>query len=237
MPKQHKKTVLIVDDEQSIRNMLRYALQIAGFEVIEAEESSAAKKQIQMSIPDIILLDWMLPGTSGIEFAKQLKSSKSTSDIPIILLTAKAEEDSKVEGLNTGADDYVIKPFSPRELIARIHAVLRRGPLEHPDGTVRIRDLTIHMDQHKVEYRGEAMKFGPLEYRLLCFFITHQDRVYSRDQLLSHVWGNDAYLDERTVDVHIRRLRKRLSTCGYDDLIETVHGIGYRFTDKKKAHD
>ncbi|MDF1760671.1 MAG: phosphate regulon transcriptional regulator PhoB [Coxiellaceae bacterium] len=237
MPKQHKKTVLIVDDEQSIRNMLRYALQIAGFEVIEAEECSAAKKQIQMSSPDIILLDWMLPGTSGIEFAKQLKASKNTSDIPIILLTAKAEEDSKVEGLNTGADDYVIKPFSPRELIARIHAVLRRGPLEHPDGTVRIRDLTIHMDEHKVEYRGEAMKFGPLEYRLLCFFITHQDRVYSRDQLLSHVWGNDAYLDERTVDVHIRRLRKRLSTCGYDDLIETVHGIGYRFTDKKKVHD
>ncbi|MDF1653987.1 MAG: phosphate regulon transcriptional regulator PhoB [Coxiellaceae bacterium] len=237
MPKQHKKTVLIVDDEQSIRNMLRYALQIAGFDVVEAEEASDAKKQIQVATPNIILLDWMLPGTSGIEFAKQLKASKNTSDIPIILLTAKAEEDSKVEGLNTGADDYVIKPFSPRELIARIHAVLRRGPLEHPDGTVRIRDLTIHMDQHKVEYRGETMKFGPLEYRLLCFFITHQDRVYSRDQLLSHVWGNDAYLDERTVDVHIRRLRKRLSTCGYDDLIETVHGIGYRFSDKKKAHD
>ncbi|MDF1795510.1 MAG: phosphate regulon transcriptional regulator PhoB [Coxiellaceae bacterium] len=237
MPKQHKKTVLIVDDEQSIRNMLRYALQIAGFEVIEAEDTNAAKKQLQLAAPNIILLDWMLPGTSGIEFAKQLKASNSTNDIPIILLTAKAEEDSKVEGLNTGADDYVIKPFSPRELIARIHAVLRRGPLEHPDGTVRIRDLSIHMDQHKVEYRGEVMKFGPLEYRLLCFFITHQDRVYSRDQLLSHVWGNDAYLDERTVDVHIRRLRKRLSTCGYDDLIETVHGIGYRFSDKKKVHD
>ncbi len=234
MPEMPKKSVLIVDDEQSIRNMLRYALQIAGFEVVEAEDTSSAKKQIHLSTPNIILLDWMLPGMSGIDFAKALKSDKATSDIPIILLTAKAEEDSKVEGLNTGADDYVIKPFSPRELIARIHAVLRRGPLEHPDGTVKVRDLTVHMDQHRIEYRGDVIKFGPLEYRLLCFFITHQNRVYSRDQLLSHVWGNDAYLDERTVDVHIRRLRKRLSTCGYDDLVETVHGIGYRFTDKKK---
>lgn len=229
MAQPHNKKVLVVEDEQSIRTMLRYALEMAGFRVEEAEDTQVASRQVRHAPPDLILLDWMLPGSSGFEFTKKLKSDKETRHIPVILLTAKAEEDNKVAGLNAGADDYVIKPFSPRELIARINAVLRRGPIEHPDGFVRIRDLVVYMDQHRVEFRGEALKFGPLEYRLLCFLITHPDRVFTRDQLLTRVWGGDAYIDERTVDVHIRRVRKRLNACGYNNLIVTVHGTGYRF--------
>lgn len=231
------KRVLIVEDEPSIRHMLRYALQTSGFSVDEAEDTRVASQLVKQKNPDLILLDWMLPGSSGLAFTKKLKSDGATNNIPVILLTAKAEEDSKVAGLNAGADDYVVKPFSPRELIARIQAVLRRGPLEQPDGTVRVGDLVVYMNQHRVECRGEALKFGPLEYRLLCFFISHPDRVYSRDQLLSQVWGNDAYVDERTVDVHIRRVRKRLSVCGYDNWIETVHGAGYRFVSPKADHE
>ncbi len=233
MVKIRNKTVLVVEDEESIRNMLRYALEMAEFEVKEAEDTRVAAQIVKQSPPDLILLDWMLPGSSGLSFTKRLKSDPDSCNIPVILLTAKAEEDSKVAGLNAGADDYVIKPFSPRELIARIRAVLRRGLMEQPDGTIHVEDLIVHRDQHRVECRGEVLKFGPLEYRLLCFFITHANRVYTRDQLLSHVWGNDAYLDERTVDVHIRRVRKRLAAIGYDSLIETVHGTGYRFNNPK----
>ena len=213
--------------------MLRYALESADFDVAEAENVTNARLLMRSLVPDLILLDWMLPDISGVEFTRQIKADIKTQDIPIILLTAKAQEDNKVKGLNAGADDYIVKPFSPRELIARIHAVLRRGSKNQiAQEKLIIRDMTIDLKAQRVLYRKEVLKFGPLEYRLLCFLANHPERVYSRDELLSSVWGNDAYLDERTVDVHIRRLRKRLSHCGYEDLVQTVHGSGYRFSEK-----
>jgi two-component system, OmpR family, phosphate regulon response regulator PhoB len=232
MPSDAKGRVLIVEDEQSIRDMLRYALRIAGFDVDEADCVASAKKVLADNKPDVILLDWMLPDVSGLEFTKQIKAASNTKRIPIILLTAKASEENKVAGLDAGADDYVVKPFSPRELIARIHAVLRRGAPDASHERIEVRDMIIDLEARQVFYRNDPIKFGPLEYKLLCFFAKHPGRVYSRDDLLSHVWGSNAYIDERTVDVHIRRLRKRLSTCGYDDLIQTVHGMGYRFSQK-----
>lgn len=226
-----KRSILIVEDEQAIREMLCYALESAGFVVEEAEDTQQAMRLIADHLPDLILLDWMLPAKSGVDFTKQLKQHKLTMNIPIIMLTAKAEEESKIVGLEAGADDYVIKPFSPRELIARIRAVLRRGPIEHPDGTVAFCDLLIDTTSQRVKIAGNSVKLGPLEYRLLCFFVTHRERVFNRDQLLTHVWGRDAYLDERTVDVLVRRLRKQLALHGYDKYIETVHGSGYRFSE------
>lgn len=227
-----KKHILLVEDEASIRGMLRMALETAGFQVSEADDVSVAERLLADRFPDIILLDWMLPATSGIEFTRKLKKSRLTQNIPIIMLTAKAEEDSKVKGLESGVDDYVIKPFSPRELIARIRAVLRRGPLELPDGTRTMGELVLNTDSQRVTIAGENIPLGPLEYRLLAFFIGHQDRVYSRDELLTQVWGGDAYIDERTVDVHIRRLRKRIEAKNYDRYIQTIHGVGYRFSEK-----
>lgn len=230
-----QKHILIVEDEQAIREMLRYALESADFAVDEAEDTRQAMHLMANRLPDLILLDWMLPAKSGVDFTKQLKQNKLTMNIPIIMLTAKAEEENKIIGLEAGADDYVIKPFSPRELTARIRAVLRRGPLEHPDGTITLKDLVIDTASQRVSIEGEPIKLGPLEYRLLCFFITHKERVYNRDELLTHVWGGDAYLDERTVDVLVRRLRKQLTPHGYDSLIQTIHGSGYRFSEDR--HD
>lgn len=225
-----KKTILVVEDEKPIRLMVRYALEMADFAVFEAEDTKQAESFIAHQIPDLILLDWMLPCKSGVEYTKKLKQNKIMRDIPIVMLTAKAEEENKVIGLEAGADDYVVKPFSPRELIARIRAVLRRGPLEQPDGMIRIGSLSIDTASQRVRINEEELKLGRLEYRLLCFFIMHQDRVYSRDELLTHVWGVDTYVDERTVDVHIRRLRKLLQQDGHDVRIQTVHGSGYRFS-------
>ncbi len=225
-----KKRILIVEDEEPIRTMLRFALESADFDVIEAEDTREAKRLLGEKLPDLILLDWMLPSMSGVEFTRQLKKDRILMNIPIIMLTAKAEEDNKVKGLESGVDDYIIKPFSPRELIARIRAVLRRGPIELPNGTITVGDLTIDSLSQRVTIAEEPVHLGPLEYRLLLFFVTHQDRVYSRDELLTHVWGGDAYLDERTVDVHIRRLRKRITIKGHERLIQTIHGSGYRFS-------
>lgn len=222
--------VLLVEDEEAIRLMLKIALESANFHVKEAKSVKQARRYIQLGLPDLFLLDWMLPDVSGIEFTRELKRNRLTKDIPIILLTARATEESKVKGLEAGADDYVVKPFSPRELVARIHAVLRRGPIKTPDGVLYIEELRIDTEAELVSVMDEVVKLGPLEYRLLKFFATHQNRVFSRDELLSHVWGVSAYLDQRTVDVHIRRLRKRLAPYGYEGWIQTVHGSGYTFS-------
>jgi two-component system, OmpR family, phosphate regulon response regulator PhoB len=223
-----KKTILIIEDEQAIREMVRYALEHADFTVLEAEDHDEAMRRLADRVPDLILLDWMLPGLSGIDIARKLRKNKLAQDIPIILLTARAEEENRVKGLESGADDYVVKPFSPRELIARIRAVLRRGPLQTVDGIVTVGDLSMDIAKHTVTIAGKLIKLGPVEYRLLNFFVTHQNRVYSREQILNHVWGGSVYIDERTIDVHIRRLRKALIHVA--DRIQTVRSAGYRFS-------
>lgn len=226
-------SLLIIEDEAAIRDMVSFALTPAGFQIFEAEDTVQAKKLISQSIPDLILLDWMLPGASGIEFAQQLKRETLTKDIPIIMLSAKAEEENKIKGLEVGADDYITKPFSPRELIARIKTVLRRGPLVTPEGTIKVYELTMNLNNHSVTIQNEIIELTPIEYKLLHFFLTHMDRVYTRNQLLDQVWGVENYIDERTVDVQIRRLRDRLKPYKYDDYIKTVRGAGYQFVGDK----
>lgn len=228
-----KQTILVVEDEIPIRTMIRYALEKAGFLVKEAGDAVVAEELIAQQRPDLILLDWMLPKMSGIEFTCRLKKNSSTNTIPIILLTAKAEEDNKVMGLESGADDYVVKPFSPRELVARIKAVLRRGTPIEEESLLTVRELVVDTRSQRCTIGDKAVKLGPLEFRLLCFFMRHRDRVYSRDELLSYVWGEHAYIDERTVDVHIRRLRRNLAIGDHNKLIQTVHGSGYRFSEKE----
>ncbi len=230
MPKQH---ILIVEDQHPIRTMVRYALEMAEFKVLEAEDAEQAQIVLNKITPDLILLDWMLPKLSGVDFIKRLKQKPKTKDIPIIMLTAKTDEDDKVTGFEAGADDYIVKPFSPRELVARIKAVLRRGPFTAVEKILSARDLQCDTSSQRVTIGGNNIKLGPLEYRLLSFFMMHRDRVYTRDELLNHVWGVSAYVDERTVDVHIRRLRKRLKVDNHDTLIQTIHGSGYRFSENK----
>jgi two-component system, OmpR family, phosphate regulon response regulator PhoB len=228
-----KPTILIVEDEGSIRTLVRHTLEMADYEVNEAEDAKQALTIISMKHPELIILDWMLPYYSGIEFTKRLKQNQSTQTIPIIMLTAKAQEENIILGLDSGADDYVVKPFSPKELLARIRAVLRRGSLTTTTSSLlKVRDLTVNTESQRVTIGDNPIKLGPLEYRLLCFFMTHRDRVYTRDELLSYVWGNDSYVDERTVDVHIRRLRQQLTIEEHSALIQTVHGSGYRFSEK-----
>lgn len=227
-----EKTLLIVDDEAPIRDMLRVALEMADYRCLEAEDAQQAHAIIIDERPNLILLDWMLPGTSGIELARRLKKDELTNSIPIIMLTAKGEEDNKIQGLEIGADDYITKPFSPRELVARLKAVLRRTETEGLSDPVCADGLCMDPASHVVSINGEALQMGPTEYRLLAFFLTHQDRVYTRSQLLDHVWGGNVYVEERTVDVHIRRLRKVLNVDGHDRLIQTVRGAGYRFSTK-----
>lgn len=224
--------ILIVEDERPIRTMVRYTLERSDFSVLEAANAKEASAVLAQQLPNLILLDCMMPKQSGIDFTKHLKQNKLTSNIPIIMLTARAEEENKVMGLEAGADDYIVKPFSPRELIARIRAVLRRGPVTRPNNILQIRNLSVDTRSQRAVIGEQSIKLGPLEYRLLHFFMTHQDRVYTRDELLSHVWGVGVYVDERTVDVHIRRLRKQLSIEGHEKLIQTIHGSGYRFSDK-----
>ena len=226
------KTILVVDDETPIRDMLRLALEMADYEVIEAGDAQTAHSLIVDKKPDMILLDWMLPGTSGIELARRLKRDELTEDIPIIMLTAKAEEDNKVQGLDLGADDYITKPFSPRELIARLKAVLRRADTSDRAEPICIANLVLDPASHRVTIDDQPIQLGPTEFRLLEFFLTHQERVYSRNQLLDHVWGGNVYVEERTIDVHIRRLRKALTVEGHDRFIQTVRGAGYRFSTK-----
>lgn len=225
-------TILIVDDESHIRDMIRMGLEMAGYECLEAADSQQAHALIIDAKPDLVLLDWMMPGTSGVELLRRLKRDELTADLPVIMLTAKTEEDNKIQGLDIGADDYVTKPFAPRELLSRIKAVLRRSSGTESEKPIEVKGLTLNPASHRVYIENEPVDMGPTEFRLLHFFITHQDRAYSRTQLLDHVWGGNVYVEERTVDVHIRRLRKALETefADYSDLIQTVRGTGYRFS-------
>lgn len=226
------KQILIVEDEKPIREMIAFGLRRAGYEVTEAEDTAEARARIADRRPDLLLVDWMLPDQSGLELTRQIKRDRDTQELPIIMLTARAEEADKVAGLECGADDYVTKPFSPRELVARINAVLRRTAPGGPDELVRVDGLTLDQAGHRVLAGEATVSLGPTEYRLLAFFMTHPDRVYSRSQLLDRVWGGNVYVEERTVDVHIRRLRKALEPHGYDHFIQTVRGAGYRFSSR-----
>jgi two-component system phosphate regulon response regulator PhoB len=222
--------ILIIEDEPAIREMVGFALERAGFSWEEAEDAEAGQARIADRVPDLILLDWMLPGTSGVDLARRMKRDELTRNIPIIMLTARGEEADRVRGLEVGADDYVVKPFSPRELVARINAVLRRTRPEEREERLEVDDLVLDPVGHWVMSKGDSLELGPTEFRLLHFFMSHPDRVYSREQLLDRVWGRNVYVEERTVDVHIRRLRKALSLHGHDRLIQTVRGAGYRFS-------
>ena len=225
------KTVLIVDDEAPIREMIAVALEMADYRVLEADSAQAAHAMVVDHQPDLVLLDWMMPGTSGIELARRLKREEGTADLPIIMLTARGEEDNKIQGLEAGADDYITKPFSPRELVARLKAVLRRATPQGVEDAVEIDGLVLDPVSHRVSVDGRSLEMGPTEYRLLQFFMTHQERAYTRGQLLDQVWGGNVYVEERTVDVHIRRLRKALGEP-HQQLIQTVRGTGYRFSAK-----
>ncbi|UTA49691.1 phosphate regulon transcriptional regulator PhoB [Simiduia sp. 21SJ11W-1] len=227
-----KKTILIIDDEPAIRDMLRVALEMADYRCLEADNAQDGHSLVIDEKPDLILLDWMIPGTSGIELARRLKRDEMTAKLPIIMLTAKGEEDNKIQGLETGADDYITKPFSPRELIARLKAVLRRIEPDTPEEPIVVDQLCLDPISQRVTIADEPVDMGPTEYRLLTFFLTHQERVYNRGQLLDHIWGGNVYIDERTVDVHIRRLRKALAPGEHDRFVQTVRGSGYRFSTK-----
>jgi two-component system phosphate regulon response regulator PhoB len=223
------KTVLIVDDEASIREMIAVALEMADYRVLEADNAQTAHAMVVDHQPDLVLLDWMMPGTSGIELARRLKREDTTRELPIIMLTAKSEEDNKIHGLEAGADDYITKPFSPRELVARLKAVLRRTTPRGVEDPIEIEGLLLDPVGHRISSNGHALDMGPTEYRLLQFFMTHPERAYTRGQLLDQVWGGNVYVEERTVDVHIRRLRKALGEA-HQHLIQTVRGTGYRFS-------
>jgi len=223
------KTVLIVDDERSIREMIAVALEMADFNSIEAANALDAMTAIVDHQPDMILLDWMLPGVSGIELARRLRRNEKTAGIPIIMLTAKADDDNKQHGLEVGADDYIIKPFSPRELVARLKRVLHRTPLLGLESKLIVDGLALDPVSHKVTSHDKVLTMGPTEYRLLQFFMMHQNRVFSRSQLLEKVWEGNVYVEERTIDVHIRRLRKAIGKS-HECLVQTVRGAGYRFS-------
>jgi two-component system phosphate regulon response regulator PhoB len=222
-------SILVVDDESAIREMIRFALGRSGMEVRCASDGLEALNKISEKTPDILLLDWMMPGINGLELTRRLRRNSQTAEIPIIMLTAKVSEDDKVAGLNAGTDDYIIKPFSPRELVARIQAVLRRASPGDVDGKIKMGQITINSVSRQVYFNEEPVHIGPTEYRLLEFFMTHNGRSFSRGQLLDHVWGTNTYLEERTVDVHIRRLRKLLAEAKLDKYVQTVRGHGYRF--------
>jgi len=231
MGMQNKK-ILVVEDEAPIRDMLRFALERAEFRISLAGDVPEARLRIAESRPDLILLDWMMPGVSGIEFTRELKSGPMTKDIPIIMVTARVEEEDTVRGLNVGCDDYISKPFSFPELNARILAVLRRTLPGGEEEQLAVAGLQVDAASQRVTARGEPVRLGPTEYRLLHFFVSHPERVYTREQVLDRVWGQNVYVEERTVDVHIRRLRKALAPHGYDAMIQTVRGTGYRFSEK-----
>jgi two-component system phosphate regulon response regulator PhoB len=231
------QTILIVDDEQSIREMIQMALEMAGYTCQQAANAREAHIAIVDNKPDLVLLDWMMPETSGVELLRRLRRDEVTATVPVIMLTAKTDESQKIHGLDTGADDYVTKPFSPRELIARIKAVLRRGSGTGQEALLQAGLLELDPVAQRVFVAGQPVTMGPTEYRLLHFFMTHPERVYTRAQLLDHAWGGNVYVDERTVDVHIRRLRKALDGVENEKakcsgLIQTVRGSGYRFSEK-----
>jgi len=225
-------TILVVDDEPDIREVIRFALENADYRVVEAGHADEARKLLTNETPDLVLLDWMLPGRSGLELAHQLKQNPKRRAVPIIMVSARGEEEDRIKGLDTGADDYIAKPFSPREMVARVKAVLRRAKPEELSDEVEIGGLRIDNISHRVTAEGRHVEIAPTEYRLLHFFMTHVDRAFSRSQLLDQVWGDQVYVEERTVDVHVRRLRKALEASGHDRLLQTVRGVGYRFSDK-----
>jgi two-component system, OmpR family, phosphate regulon response regulator PhoB len=224
------KRILVVEDEGAIREMVAFALGRAGFEVVEAADVEAARLKVADQLPDLIILDWMLPEMSGLEYARMLKRDELTRGLPIIMLTARSEEDDKVRGFESGVDDYVTKPFSSRELVARIQAVIRRAAPDAGEEKIVMEGLEVNLASHRVVGNGTPIDLGPTEYRLLTFFMSHPDRVYTRTQLLDRVWGSNVYVEERTVDVHIRRLRKALAATGFDGFVQTVRGSGYRFS-------
>jgi two-component system phosphate regulon response regulator PhoB len=222
--------VLIVEDEAAIQELIAVNLESAGHHTLRASDAEQALTILRQTLPDLVLLDWMLPGQSGLAIARHLRANERTRTIPIIMLTAKSAEQDKVTGLESGADDYVTKPFSPRELLARVKAVMRRRSPQLTDDVVEVKSLRLDPATHRVSGNGEILDLGPTEFRLLHFFMTHAERVHTRAQLLDQVWGDQVFVEERTVDVHIRRLRKALEATGHDALIETVRGTGYRFT-------
>jgi two-component system phosphate regulon response regulator PhoB len=225
-----QKRILIVDDEPAIRDMVAFALRKGEYEPVHAGDAREAASAISERVPDLILLDWMLPGSSGLELARRWRRDDLTRDVPIIMLTARGEENDRVSGLESGVDDYVVKPFSARELLARIKAVLRRSRDDEDDGSVTVGNIRIDGAAHRVFASDNPLHVGPTEYRLLHFFMTHADRVYTRTQLLDHIWGGNVYVEERTVDVHIRRLRKALEPFKLEEMVQTVRGSGYRFS-------
>lgn len=230
-----ESTILIVDDEAAIRDMVGITLDLAGFSSISASDAREAHISVIDNKPDLVLLDWMLPGGSGIELARRLRRDEITSSLPIIMLTAKATEDNKVQGLSEGVDDYITKPFSPRELVARIKTVLRRANGRQKDKALQVFDLLLDPTSHRISIEDKPLEMGPTEFRLLKFFMLNQEKVFSRDHIQDAVWGVNVYLEERTIDVHIRRLRKALSSIGntaidYAKLVQTVRGAGYRFS-------
>jgi two-component system, OmpR family, phosphate regulon response regulator PhoB len=223
-------TILVVEDEPAIQTLIAVNLKRAGHEVVATLDAETAQRRINEALPDLILLDWMLPGISGLELARRLRADPRTRLVPIIMLTARGDEGDRVQGLETGADDYVTKPFSPRELLARIQAVLRRRAPDATEDIVEVGGLCVDPTSHRVTAAGQLVTLGPTEFRLLHFLITHPERVHSRSQLLDQVWGDHVFVEERTIDVHIRRLRGALEPTGLDGLIQTVRGSGYRLS-------
>ncbi len=232
MMSKENPNILVVEDEAAIREMLNFSLGKAGFSVQEAADARQAQDMMSESVPDLVLLDWMLPGTSGVDLANKLRQAKRTHNVPIIMLTARGEEENKIKGLEAGADDYVTKPFSTRELIARINAVLRRSGGDVAGDVLEAGSLKLDTVGHRVMVNNQPLELGPTEFRLLHFFMTHAERVFSRSQLLDQVWGDHVYIEERTVDVHIRRLRRALEAHDCDKFIQTVRGAGYRFSEQ-----
>ncbi|MDQ5887346.1 MAG: two-component system, OmpR family, phosphate regulon response regulator PhoB [Pseudomonadota bacterium] len=222
--------ILLVEDEPAIQELIAFNLEQAGHHVLRADTAEQGLSLVKNALPDLVLLDWMLPGVSGIDFTRRLRSDERTKTVPIIMLTARSEEPDKIAGLESGADDYITKPFSPRELVARIKAVLRRRAPQMTDDVVDVNGLRLDPTTHRVTAQGRPLDLGPTEFRLLHFFMTHSERVHSRSQLLDHVWGDHVFVEERTVDVHIRRLRSALEPSCHADLIQTVRGAGYRFS-------
>ncbi len=222
--------ILVVEDDPSIRELLAINLESAGHRVTQAPSAEAAESLIKASLPDLILLDWMLPGRPGPQFAARLREDARTTEVPIIMLTARTDEQDRITGLEVGADDYIVKPFSPRELVARIKAVLRRRKPQLTEDLVEAQGLVLDPVTHRVSVNDQVIPIGPTEFRLLHFFMTHPERVHSRSQLLDKVWGDHVFVEERTVDVHIRRLRSILEASGHDALVQTVRGSGYRFS-------
>ncbi len=227
-----KERILVIEDEAAIREMLGYALMKEGYIFEEASDTEEARLVIERRKPDLILMDWMLPGLSGVDFARRLRSNMETKDIPVIMLTAKGEEADKVRALDTGSDDYITKPFSTKELLARIRAVIRRTSPKDTLDVIEIQGLRLDPETCRVHAGDTIVDISPTEFRLLHFFIKHPEKVYNRAQLLDQVWGQNVYVEERTVDVHIRRLRKTLEPFGFDKFIQTVRSFGYRFSIK-----